>query len=442
MNKFKFNWRKPLIYSLFYLTNREVYNWIKEIKRLEKMSKNEIEEYQKDKLKKLLLHAWQNVPYYKDVLEQSKVVENGIINLNNFDKISYLTKEIIRREGKNIYSKDYKSRKTYANTSGGSTGEPLQLIQDKHYNNINYIVNKIYFQSFNGKDLGELEIDLWASMRDMQRNYGHYKEIFINFLYNRIILNSFKMSEDDMRRYVDIINKKKPRSMWVFAESIDAFCKFIKKNNLKITHHPKFILSTATTLYPEIRALAEEVFGCPVLNQYGSREVGAMTVECKYKNSHSFFWSHYIEVVNSEIVVTLFTNYSMPLIRYKIGDRATSAESFLCQCGHVTAPLKDMDGKVVTQFKKENGDLISSYYFIRLLFFQSWIKQYKLIQRDYNLIEFKIVLNGKSDEIAMRKFEDEVRYTMGENCKVRWDFVGEIEPTPSGKYIYTVCEIK
>ncbi|MFA5303070.1 MAG: hypothetical protein WC393_00850 [Candidatus Nanoarchaeia archaeon] len=437
------NWRKPIIYALLYLTGSKVPGILKEIQRVDNLSESEIKKYQNEKLKKMLLHAYNNVPYYHKILEEAEVVKNGKVNLANFHKIPILTKDIIRKEGNNMYSKDYLQRKPHPNTSGGSTGEPLQLIQDKEYDDINYLANKIYFQLVNGKDIGELEMNLWGSMRDIQRNHFGFKERFTNFLYNRIILNTFKMDENDMKRFTEQINKKKPVSMWVFSESLETFCKFIKQNNIKITHSPKFILSTAGTLYPEVKKLAEEIFKCPVLNQYGSREVGAMAVECKYNTGlHGFPWSHYIEVINNEIVVTLLTNYSMPLIRYKIGDYGSLVKNKSCKCGRNSLTFKKVDGKTISFFKKKNGELLSAQYFIRLFFFWNWIKQFKLIQKDYDLIEFRVVLNKEANKANMKYFEEETKKVMGNKCKVKWNFVKKIEPTISGKYIYTVSEIK
>jgi len=31
---------------------------------------------------------------------------------------------------------------------------------------------------------------------------------------------------------------------------------------------------------------------------------------------------------------------------------------------------------------------------------------------------------------------------MGKDCKVEFEFVDEIKPAKSGKYLYTICEVK
>ena len=84
-------------------------------------------------LSDILLHAYENVPYYRRVLSDSGVVRDGTVVLAKFDNIRCLTKDIIRTEGDNLYAVDHKSRRSFVNTSGGSTGEPVSFLQDANY---------------------------------------------------------------------------------------------------------------------------------------------------------------------------------------------------------------------------------------------------------------------------------------------------------------------
>ena len=94
-----------IILSLLYLSRSRIPNHIKEINRVNGYSPKEIENYQKQKLKTLLLHAYENVPYYHEVFTDIELIIDGEVYLENFQRIPILTKEIIRREGKNLYSK-------------------------------------------------------------------------------------------------------------------------------------------------------------------------------------------------------------------------------------------------------------------------------------------------------------------------------------------------
>ncbi|MFH1586201.1 MAG: hypothetical protein ABIB79_05525, partial [archaeon] len=316
------NWRKPVIFALLSLSGSKTPQYLREIRKIDKSSLKEKEEYQKQKLEKLLLHAYENAPYYHRVLGEAKVVVNGEVNLENFSKIPILTKEIIRKEGKNLYSKDYEKRRFYENTSGGSTGEPVRFIQDKEYDDWN-IATKLYFFKKLGKEEGEREIKLWGSDRDIIKGNLTVKDRIINFLYNRKFFNCYNFSQKDLEKLSILHNSFNPQVYWAYVEGIYEFSKYALENNIKL-YTPKFIISTIGPLYSKNREIIQKAFGCRVYNQYGSREVGGISIENDKDKLNVFFWRQLLELIGDtkekKIIVTNLDNYSMPLIRYDIGD--------------------------------------------------------------------------------------------------------------------------
>lgn len=439
------NWRKSLIFSGLYLARSKISKQLKEISLIEKLPHNEIENYQESKLRRILSYSYEYSPYYHRILKNACVIKDDNVDLDNFDKIPILTKDIIRREGKNLYSSNCRGRKPYKNTSGGSTGEPVKFIQDNFYWQMN-VANKIYYNRMLGKEPGEKEINLWGSDRDIFRNSQSIKTEFVNFLYNRIFLNSFFINENRLSSYVSTINSSKPSSMWVYVESIHMLARYIERNDLEV-HSPRFIICTAGTLYPEIRETVERVFRCPVYNQYGSREVGPMAVECSCRQGlHSFPWSQKLELLGDsgfmEVVVTDLTNYSMPLIRYAIGDIGVGAEKSKCSCGRETLFFQNILGRSSDFFVTENGGWVYCQFFFHLLFFKKWVKKFQIVQKDYNLIEINMVLNGGVNSTELREVEKKIKLAMGECCKIYFNFLDEICPSKSGKYLYFISEVK
>lgn len=436
------NWRKPIIFLLLYLSGSKIPRNLELIKKLDKLSVEEKKKYQEKKLKELLLHAYKNVPYYSKILKKSKVVIDNKIYLENFKNIPILTKDIIRKEGENMYSADYKDRKPYENTSGGSTGEPVRFLQDKNYNDWAIATKLFIFNAYFGKKIGEPEINLWGSERDIYKNTLSAKERIINFLYNRTFLNAFKVNHKKLNFFVDKINIKKPISMWVYVESIDLLDRHINDNKLNV-FSPKFIISTAGTLYKEIRERVQKTFNCSVYNQYGSREVSLIATECKEQDGlHIFPWHNMVEVIDKKIIVTNLNNYTMPLIRYEIGDTGGELVVKKCDCGREGFVLSEVIGRTISHFKTRGGDVVHAQYMIHQFYFRSWVKKFQIIQKDYDLILCRILLNKEKNVKDIFEIEKNIKLVMGSNCKINWDFVDNIESTKSGKYLYTICEIK
>jgi len=435
------NWRKPIIYTLLYASGSKIPRNLKEIRRVEKLSKEEIQKYQEAKLKKLILYAYDNFPYYTKILGEAGVVRRGEVDLNNFNKIPILTKEIIRREGPNLYSKDHKKRKSYENTSGGSTGEPVRFLQDKYYDGWN-IATKIYFKEYGDQKVGDKELRLWGSERDLLEGKEKFSIRARNWLYNRKELNSFKMSEKEMNEFVTFWNKFQPRWIEAYAQSIYEFSKFIKNNNLKI-RSPKGILTSAGTLYPDMKQTIQEVFNCPVYNRYGSREVGGIACSNGKQNVLNVaFWHNYVEILSKnhkektgKVYITTLNNFSMPLIRYEIGD--------IGEIGENEREIKRVVGRVSSFFITREGKKIDGGFFRQLLYYKDWIKNYQIIQKDYNLILYRIVPTKriKLSKEEIEEIEKRVKKALGHDCKIKIEFIKKINLNKSGKYSYTKSEV-
>ena len=88
------------------------------------------------------------------------------------DPVSYLahfpilTKDTIRQNFERLKSADLRGRKWKYNTSGGSTGEPLRLIQDRDFV---ALIGAIQWLSFHwaGREIGETAVRVWGSERDI-----------------------------------------------------------------------------------------------------------------------------------------------------------------------------------------------------------------------------------------------------------------------------------
>jgi phenylacetate-CoA ligase len=437
------NIRKPIIYGLLYLTGSKIPSNLNEIEKASKLSIEEQKKYQEKKLKKLLLYVYNNVPYYKKTFSEKKVVVNGKVNLENFNKIPFLTKEIIRKEGKNLYSKQ-KRKGVYENTSGGSTGEPVRFLQDKYYDDWN-IANKLYYNRKYGKDIGQSEIKLWGSDRDILVGNLTLKDRIINFLYNRKFFNCYNFSNNDIKKLIKLNNTYKPTSYWTYVEAIFELSKYINNNSIKV-YSPKFIISTIGPLYDKTRKEIKKAFKTNVYNQYGSREVGWVCIEeNENKGMNIMFWSNLIEInSNNELLITSLNNYSMPLIRYKIGDVADISISNKYEMGSIKSYLmiKNIMGRTLGFFKRKDGSLFHTHHIIQQLFFKDWIKKFQVIQKSTDLIMIKIVKNQDMPLIDKKNIEKDITKLTGKGIKIKWEFVKDIKPTKSGKYLYTVCEVK
>lgn len=434
--------------------NRSDYYNQKYFKYVKSKEYNSLEsniEIQRDKLYSIIDYAVNNIPYYIDYAKETGFKYSRDTIFKDIKNLPVITKDILR----NDFERLYKLRGIYYeyNTSGGSTGEPVKMIQDA-----DYTVNKItlYTDFLAGSNIGDKIIKLWGSERDILASGGSLKERLSTKLFSRRIdLNSFRMSEKDMNRFVMKINSYKPKVILAYVQSIYELARYIEKNNIKV-YSPHSIITSAGTLFPDFRETIERVFGCKVFNRYGSREVGIMAMECeKHEGLHLSIFNHYLEILDQDgndtpegeigdVVVTLLTNYTMPLIRFKIGDMAVPTKH-RCSCGRGFPLISHVTGRTVNVFKNYKKELIDGEYFTHLFYFVDFIKKFQVVQEDYEKLHIKLELDDEKDfEKNKAIFEDidrKIRVVMGDKCEINYSIHKEIPPLPSGKYVYTISNI-
>ncbi|MCE5198429.1 phenylacetate--CoA ligase family protein, partial [bacterium] len=349
---------------------------------------------------------------------------------------------------------------SFMNKSGGSTGEPITFLWDK--STFEWVMaTKDLFDEWTGYHVGMPHVILWGSERDLFAGGEQLRTMAGRWLRNELWLNSFRMTPERMRDYVSEINAHRPVQILGYAGSTYDLACFIEREGLDI-HSPKAIMTSAGTLYPHMRECIERVFRAPVFNRYGTRETGDIACECSaHDGLHICMPTHYLEILRpdgspaqpgeeGEVVLTLLTNFTMPLIRYRVGDTAIFKEG-KCACGASWPMLQHVTGRLTDSFVREDGGIIPAEYMIMTLnnsiLKYSWIRKCQCIQDDYTSVRVRITPWDRncsaevtrSEELA--QIRDGIRLVMGEQCNVEFEFPEDIECTQSGKYRYVVSHV-
>lgn len=411
-------------------------------------SEDDLISFREKALQNLIVHSYKNIPHYKNIINETGLSDGTKVDLSKFNNLPILTKEKIRNNEESLISKDYEKRKWSYNYSGGSTGEPMRVIQDYQY--VKYAVASNYYYYKNILNIDEpyvKKILLWGSQRDISKENIGLKTKIINWLSKTVILNSFRMTTKDMSRYIKTINSYKPNLILAYSGSLFELCRYAKSRKIDI-YSPDVIVCSAETLTNTMRDLIEEVFGKKIYDFYGSREITNLAGECKEGLMH-ILPSNIIEIVNNDnkpvsvgetgnIIVTNLYNYSMPFLRYQIGDMATLGPK-KCKCGNPLPTLKKIGGRLFEFFVLEDGTVIAGEFFVQLIGVycnNGLIDKFQIIQKDYRDIKV-LVVSDLLDQTEINNINEKIRLLMGQNCNIEWEFVSEIPKTPSGKFLYT-----
>lgn len=404
----------------------------------------------REKLEALLVYSFKYVPYYRRLLISAGVTSAQDISHDHIYLLPILTKSDITEHSQQLRSSLINKINYVSNTSGGSTGAPVEFLQDSDFNASTRVV-KVLMDEAVGHQLGMKKLLLWGSERDIFG--GGHEPLSVSLLKrikNEHWFNSFKITDQKFEECIEWINTNKPEMVLAYVESIYDLSRIINEKSKKIIS-PKVIMTTAGTLTADVQVEIQRAFpGTLIVNRYGSREVG--DIACYHPGYNMLVVNHpsqYVEILDGqgqhvkvgevgEIVVTNLVNKVMPLIRYKIGDMAKFGG---IHEGKIL--LENITGRVSDVFKNSENESIHGEYFTHLFYEKKWVKKFQVVQKSIDKIVVYIVPIDENivNSNDLQDMKDKIRLVMGQDCQIDVIIKEHIAPTSSGKYRYTISEI-
>lgn len=407
----------------------------------------------RNRLIAMLDHSRASVPFYQRVMQR---LGDGYRD-EPFEYLKHmpvLTKTVIRENFEDLKSKDLSRRKWYVNTTGGSTGEPVEFVQDREFNTLSGPVTSLISWLI-GVDIGESVAMFWGSIHDIRGAEEGWKAKMLGRLSNNRLFSVYHLDAEAMDAYLDDLNRRPPRLIIGYANSLNEIAKYAEKTGRKIRPQ-NAVIGSAGMMYPEFRETIERVFQCKVYDRYGSREVGSIAAERPgYAGLWVPPWANYVEIggpdgkpvpdgAEGEILVTSFCNFAMPLIRYQIGDRGALAAPGQPDQPPVGQVLDRLIGRTIETYYNAKGEVIDPSHFMPILYHLDWIRKYQVVQTSPSSIIFRIVKN--SDHPPQDDLMQIVHQSRGvmhdDDCQIDFQYVDDILPTRSGKFNFIVNEME
>ncbi|HEY5536498.1 MAG TPA: hypothetical protein VIL99_16385 [Ignavibacteria bacterium] len=299
------------------LTNKEFRKYYDILKKRETMPPDLIKEYQLNELKNILIHSYENVPYYTDLFNNINFKPEKVNSFDDINNIPFLTKDLIRKNFDKLMSFKRIRGGSYSTTTSGSTGEPLKVFLD--YDSFFRETAFIYYYR---SKLGYRFEDKVVTFRGI--GFGD-KLYSLNPVNNETIFSPFKLSSENLDLYRKKINEIKPAYFNGYISSIYYFAKLLSDKGQSLDFQLKGIFLTSENINESERLFVESFFKVNTITFYGHTERCVIAQEFKHKEYQFDPYYGYTELLNLypdvfEIVGTGFLNKTMPLIRYKTND--------------------------------------------------------------------------------------------------------------------------
>jgi len=396
--------------------------------------------FQNKEFLKLLDWAVKHSVFYREFYKNVKISE--IRSLGDIKKLPVLDKETLRKHIKDVYT--INPKKGILCFTGGTTGKSLCVVRTKkdEQKRMAYLdffklkhgfVNiKMKSARFNGKNIIPLGQKGKCFWRD-------------NIFIKQRIYSSFHISQNNIPYYIDNLNKFKPVVIDGFVTSIYEVAKYMKEHSIKPQFKLLAVFPTSETVLPIHREVISEVFGCPVRDQYASSEGAPFITECTegymHENIDTGVFEHVKTGNGTKLIVTSFSSYGTPLIRYDIGDNVIESDSDnLCKCNSSHPIVKGIDGRKAEYLvSKERGNINLGNLSNIVKELPNCVEKIQFIQNNIDQIEIYMVIDrnlykSEYDQLILK----EMTYRFGEKMSFKLIKVRDIAREKSGKY----CMIK
>lgn len=425
--------------------NKVMHN-VKQLQQSACLSRKELSDLQREKLRRLLEHCAQAVPAYENVLDVVQIQRDPWASLRS---LPVLSKAMFRERAEQFLVRDVIKEQLIPNRTGGSTGEPVRFYLDRKTVEF-YEAARWRGLSWWGIQPWSRSIMVWGSPIELERTANIRYVWQERWLKNRLIIPAYRLQRDQVATYAALIDRYRPDYLYGYGGALAVLAELFEKEGVRLRHRPKVVVYTAEGMTEEERERAERRFNAPTAGEYGARDGGIIAFECRHGSMHLAVENVFLETVDprtgqpaeeGSILVTDLNNFVQPRLRYALGDWGRlAADDFTCPCGMQLPVLGRLEGREDAMFVATDGSLVHGHIAAHVARETPGVKQIQVIQRSRQRVTVRLVLDEETARDTIRAtVVAKLQEWLGP-VQVDVELVPKIEPSASGKYRYAIRE--
>ena len=365
------------------LRGEQVYKYLRLLHEAESWTPKQIASFQQERLRKLIIYAAKEVPFYCNWIQTHDLNSNTI----SLEQLPIVNKAIMRREGIGRFTAEhFPIKQRISSRSSGSTGEPFSMYESKLSSSVNTAA-KLRTWYIADYRLGDRYMKIANGAR-----HGKFKKLQ-DKINNCIYVPFYSMSDDVLKSILDKIEHSHPTIIRSYPIPLYLLAQY-RNSHDGYRYCPRHIMTTGSTLPAAYRAEIEKAFGCDIIDSYSCEG----TADCYETTAHDGYhitqYYGIIEVLDDNnnpvtdgigrVVSTDLWNLAHPFIRYDTQDL-----------------VEVKDGKIMRIMGREcealvhaNGEIFTVHNFSHFFLYElSSVISYQIFKHKDSCITFRLVVN-------------------------------------------------
>jgi len=405
--------------------------------------------YQLSRLQRLVRHAWDNVPFYRELWQKAGFEPSMLQSLDDMRLIPVVNKQMLRAQPREaLLAKDADLRRMDKMTTGGTTGMAFEFYIDNYKARAKEEAHQLYAAwrkwhirqgvnkcvTLRGDRIDDSDVERGIYWRRSKRDRG-------------LVFSSYHLTEETYPVYMAKIRKYRPKYLRCYPSSLLALCQLIIRHGDAPVEGLRAVVCSSENVFEWQRNLVRQALGVEICDSYGHTEKSTMAFWCDGQMCFPPRYG-YTEFVDEEmrpldtpggkgqIVATGFDVDSFPFIRYNTEDFAvigTPVEGYPQTARQILGRAQDF-------LIDRKGNRIPFTCSDEVFWTIKGLDAYQYYQDTPGLVVIRVLPNGAYNETEAETILREAR-NMFRDFDITLCEVDDIPRTRTGKFRYLIQNI-
>jgi phenylacetate-CoA ligase len=409
--------------------------------RYPRLKVSEVRAFQDRRLRALVRHAYENVPFYRALYDEHGIDPQSIRGVEDLHRLPITHRQIFQSlplEQRLVRGTD--QRRLIVRKTSGSSGQPLAICRTwMEERSLGLLRWRAMFDS------GYRPTDRYAGVLMNHKLQSADVQLPLRMLRAAGVLRMQMIDcVQEPKAILDALRVLDPQFIGGFP-GVLARVAVLASATAGPPLRPRLLVTGGETITPLMRKQIEQNFAAPLFDTYGSVEFNLIAWQCREGGAmHTCDDGVIAEVLapdgtpvpaggRGELVGTNLHSFAMPFIRYRMGDVVTRGDD-CCSCGTPFGSIASIQGRMIDHFLLPGGRVLHPWELMTDLVNPNIVREYQLLQESESRVLLRIVPQRSLSEAEVRALREPMERILGRLVTFELRLVDRIPLEVTGKF--------